>query len=228
MEEADVAYMVSQLEEMIPRLEAISGRRFSQAKFEEMLLISRDTSVLWGEVLATMKARPAPMSIFDAFVHLADGLGFDFGLLKEVQQINRSQREHLMRLLKKELWVIQGKRIAVWGLAFKPGTDDVREAPSLYFVPALAEGGAELTLWDPIAGEKFEEQHAGHRYADSPLAAAAEADAVLVLTDWPHLQEVDLEELRGIMACPIVIDGRNVFDPADMAARGFVYHSMGR
>jgi UDPglucose 6-dehydrogenase len=91
----------------------------------------------------------------DAFVQIADHLGYNFELLKEVQRINKTQREHLMQKIQHELWVIQDKVIAVLGLAFKPGTDDVRESPSLYFVPQLIEAGAKLRLWDPVGEEAF-------------------------------------------------------------------------
>ncbi len=163
----------------------------------------------------------------DAFIRLGDEVGFNLELLKEVQRINQGQREHLLRKLQQELWVIQDKVIAVWGLAFKPGTDDVRESPSLYFVPQLRERGAHLKLWDPAARAKFEAIHPGFSYAESPMEAARGADAILLLTDWPELKAIDLQALRATMRCPIVIDGRNQLDPAQMAQSGFTYHGMG-
>jgi UDPglucose 6-dehydrogenase len=164
----------------------------------------------------------------DAFVSMADELGYDFQLLKEVQSINKTQRDHLMRKMQHELWVLQNKKIAVWGLAFKPGTDDIRESPSLYFVPTLKEMGASLTLWDPIARDKFDEEYPGFEYADTPLDAAKDADAVLILTDWPQLKDIDPDTLKKQVNCPIIIDGRNLYDPAVMDAAGFTYISIGR
>ena len=164
----------------------------------------------------------------DAFVRMADELGYSLDILKQVQSINLEQREHLMSKLQKELWVVQDKKIAVLGLAFKPGTDDVRESPSLYFVPKLVEMGAELRLWDPIAAGKFDSIVPGHTYFDDPLACAEGADAVLILTDWPELKEMDLKALKETMQCPIVIDGRNIMTPDQAASEGLIYHSIGR
>jgi UDPglucose 6-dehydrogenase len=164
----------------------------------------------------------------DAFIRLGDECGYSLDLLKEVQSINRAQREHMMRKLRQELWVIQDKTVAVLGLAFKPGTDDVRESPSLYFIPQLLEQKAHLRLWDPIAREKFDELHPGIDYFDDPIECAKGADAVLLLTEWPAVKDMDLDALKEAMSCAVVIDGRNVFDPAEMQAKGFVYHSVGR
>ncbi len=164
----------------------------------------------------------------DAFVRMGDELGYSLDLLKEVQRINVNQKEHLMRKLQQELWVVEGKTIAVCGLAFKPGTDDVRESPSLYFVPRLLEKKAHLRLWDPIAREKFEVLYPGLNYCATPLECAQGADALLILTEWPEIRKLNIEELRKVMKCPIIIDGRNVFDPATMVKNGFTYHSIGR
>ncbi|MDA0989891.1 MAG: UDP-glucose/GDP-mannose dehydrogenase family protein [Verrucomicrobia bacterium] len=164
----------------------------------------------------------------DAFIRMGDELGYSLDILKAVQSINESQREHLMRKLQEELWVVQDKTITVLGLAFKPGTDDVRMSPSLYFVPQLLDRGAKLRLWDPIAQGKFDHLHPGLDYFATPLEAATGADAVLILTDWPEVKALDLGQLKAACQCPIVIDGRNVFSPADMAKNGFTYHSIGR
>jgi UDPglucose 6-dehydrogenase len=164
----------------------------------------------------------------DAFVRMGDELGYSLNLLKEVQKINQNQKEHLLRKLQQELWVVEDKTIAVLGLAFKPGTDDVREAPSLYFVPLLLEKKAHVRLWDPIARDKFDQIRPGLKYFDSPMECAKGADAVLILTEWPEVKALDLAELKKTMKCPIVIDGRNIFDPAVMAKHEFIYHSIGR
>lgn len=164
----------------------------------------------------------------DAFVRLGDEQGYRLNLLKEVQRINSSQKEHLMQKLQQELWVFEDKTIAVLGLAFKPGTDDIRESPALYFVPQLLERKARLRLWDPIARKNFEQIHPGLEYHDTPLECAEGADSVLILTDWPQIREIDLDKLKKTMKCPIIIDGRNVFEPVEMANCGFIYHSIGR
>lgn len=164
----------------------------------------------------------------DAFIRMGDELGYSLNILKEVQAINESQREHLSRKLQEELWVVQDKTISILGLAFKPGTDDVRMAPSLYFVPELLERGANLRLWDPQAAGKFDQIHPGLDYFDNPVECAEGADAVVILTDWPEVKALNLAELKKVCRCPIILDGRNVFDPADMEEHGFIYHSMGR
>ncbi len=164
----------------------------------------------------------------DAFVHLADQIGYNFELLKEVQRINRSQREHVMQKIQRELWVVQDKVVAILGLAFKPGTDDIREAPSLYFVAQLMEGRAHLKVWDPIAQEKFKEQFPDLEYFADPIECAKDADLLLILTEWPEVKSLDLDRLKKVMKCPVIVDGRNVFDPANIRAKGFTYHSVGR
>ncbi len=164
----------------------------------------------------------------DAFVQIADHLGYNFELLKEVQRVNKTQREHLMQKLQRELWVIQDKHVSVLGLAFKPGTDDVRESPSLYFVPQLIEAGAKLKLWDPVAEERFAQLYPQETYVKDPLECARGADLLLILTDWPQVKNLDLDQLKSVMKCPVIVDGRNMFDPAAMRARGFTYHSIGR
>jgi len=164
----------------------------------------------------------------DAFIHLSDQLGYDFQLLKEVQRINQNQREHMLQKIKHELWVMQDKTIAILGLAFKPGTDDLRQAPSLYFVPQLIEARAKLKLWDPIASDNFKKLYPDLTYCDDILDCAKDADMVLILTEWPEVRDLDLKKLKKAMAVPVVMDGRNVFDPAEMHRLGFIYHSMGR
>lgn len=164
----------------------------------------------------------------DAFIRMGDELGYSLNILKEVQKINVNQREHMMRKLQHELWVLEDKTIAILGLAFKPGTDDVREAASLYFVPQLLERKAKLKLWDPIAHEKFSQIHPGLSYFDTPLECCKDADAVLVLTEWPEVKNLDLKKLKAALKVPIVIDGRNVFEPADMEKNGFIYKCVGR
>lgn len=164
----------------------------------------------------------------DAFVHLADQLGYNFELLKEVQRINHAQREHVMQKIQHELWVVQDKVVSILGLAFKPGTDDIREAPSLYFVSQLLEQKAHLKLWDPIAQEKFQEVHPKLDYFADPLECAKDADLLLILTEWPEVVNLDLKKLKSVMKCPVIIDGRNTFDPKKMRDAGFTYHCVGR
>ena len=164
----------------------------------------------------------------DAFVQLADKLGYDFQLLKEVQRINKAQREHIMKKIKQELWVVQDKTVAIFGLAFKPETDDIREAPSLYFVPQLKALKAKVRAWDPIAEGKFKEEHPDTECFQDLYECAKGADLVLILTEWQAIRELDLQKLASVMAVPVMVDGRNVFNPEKARAAGFTYLSVGR
>jgi UDPglucose 6-dehydrogenase len=167
-----------------------------------------------------------------AFIYLAQEHGVDFSLLKEVENINRQRVDILMKKLRQALWVLHDKTIAVLGLAFKGGTDDTRESPSLRVVEALMEEGAALQLHDPKAMpllEKVLPQREGRlRYCDSPYAAASGAQALLVLTEWPEYRNLDWSRLRSEMEVPLVVDGRNLLDPAELRESGFEYISIGR
>ena len=164
----------------------------------------------------------------DAFVHISEKLGYSFDLLKDVQRINREQREHVFSKIKKELWVIENKDIAILGIAFKPGTDDYREAPALYFVKELEEHGARLKLWDPIAAPHFKKEFPQHTYCENLMDCIQGTDLVLVLTEWQEIRQLNIQDVKSAMKSPVVIDARNVFDPEVLRTAGFVYHSVGR
>ncbi len=163
-----------------------------------------------------------------AFTHIADQLGYDFRLLKEVQRINADQIQRFLKKVHDTLWIVKDKTIAVLGLAFKPNTDDMRLAPSLEIIGPLQKEGARIRAYDPKAMDKAKEFLPDIEYCESAYAAASGADALLVCTEWDEFRQLDLKKLRGVMEHPIVIDGRNVFDPKRMADLGFVYKSIGR
>jgi UDPglucose 6-dehydrogenase len=163
-----------------------------------------------------------------AFVHIADQLGYDFRLLKEVQQINAGQIQRFLKKIHDTLWIVKDKNLAVLGLAFKPNTDDMRLAPSLDIIRPLQKEGARIRAYDPKAMEKAREFLTDVEFCDSAYAAASGADALILCTEWDEFRALDLDKLRSVMAQPIVLDGRNVFDPKKMAALGFVYKSVGR
>jgi UDPglucose 6-dehydrogenase len=167
-----------------------------------------------------------------AFIHLAEEYGLDFSLLKEVENINRRRIDIFLKKVRQALWVLQDKTIAVLGLAFKPNTDDIREAPGLKIVNALLAEGARLRLHDPraIPASKGLLPEDGDKvvYCDDPYGAAQHAHGLLVLTEWPEYSSLDLQRLRDVMDVPVVVDGRNVFDPATMSKLGFEYLSIGR
>ncbi|OFW30821.1 MAG: hypothetical protein A3J28_04965 [Acidobacteria bacterium RIFCSPLOWO2_12_FULL_60_22] len=167
-----------------------------------------------------------------AFVRLAETHGVDFALLKEVERINQQRAELFLKKVRQALWVLSGKVIGVLGLAFKPNTDDIREAPSIQIVESLLAEGASLQLYDPRAmanmRQRFPEQEGKLRYCSSPYEAARGAHALLILTEWEEFRKLDLSRLREQMEVPILLDGRNLYDPASVRAAGFEYISVGR
>jgi UDPglucose 6-dehydrogenase len=163
-----------------------------------------------------------------AFIRIAERSGCDFSLLKEVEKINRGRIEHLVHKLKEELWVVRGKKVAVWGLAFKPNTDDVRFAPSIDLVRALLEEGAIISAYDPEAMEKAKAELPTIAYKKDPYQAAEDADAVVIVTEWDEFRRIDWNRLKGLVGRPLIIDGRNMATPQEMASFGFRYVSIGR
>jgi UDPglucose 6-dehydrogenase len=170
---------------------------------------------------------PKDLSAFSA---VARECGYEFRLLDEVMRINEEQRVRFLRKVKKALWTLRGKKLAVLGLAFKGGTDDIRESPAIALIRMLLKEGCEIRAYDPAAMERAREVLGTERitYANSPYEAANKADALLLLTDWPEFAQLDLSRLHATLAYPIVVDGRNLFDPAAMAEHGFQYYSVGR
>jgi UDPglucose 6-dehydrogenase len=166
-----------------------------------------------------------------AFRYVAEQLGVNFDLLREVQAINERQQENFVRKVASALWTLRGKRIGVLGLAFKGGTDDIRDSPAIAIAQSLLQKGCDITAFDPAASERASQVlPAGPcmRYVNDPYAAATDVDALLVLTDWDVFSSLDLGRLRSLLHYPIVIDGRNLFDPNAMAAACFDYLSVGR
>ena len=164
-----------------------------------------------------------------AFRAVARENGYDFRLLDEVMRINEDQRQRFLRKVHSALWTLRGKTLAVLGLAFKGGTDDIRESPALFLVQALQREGSKVIAYDPAAMERAREaMPSGITFADSAYEAARGADALLILTEWEEFANLDLNRLRQELKYPILIDGRNLYDPEVMAAQGFTYYSVGR
>jgi UDPglucose 6-dehydrogenase len=166
-----------------------------------------------------------------AFRYVAQELGVDFTLLKEVERINENQKERFFQKVRSALWTLRGKRLGVLGLAFKGGTDDIRESPALEIIQMLLEAGASVYAYDPAAMDRAKEvlpaSNSLH-YVQDAYAAADNADALLILTDWADFARMELPRLRYTLRYPIVIDGRNLFDLAKMQELGFTYLSVGR
>jgi len=166
-----------------------------------------------------------------AFRSVAEQLGIDFNLLTEVEKINLQQKKRFLNKVRSALWTLRGKRLAVLGLSFKGETDDIRESPAIEIVRMLLAEGCSVTAYDPAAMKRAEQvlpSGARLRYVEDSYAAAEDADALLILTDWQEFGALDMKRLNQSLRYPIVIDGRNLYDPNLMLEQGFTYLSTGR
>ena len=164
-----------------------------------------------------------------AMIRFADDAGYQFKILRSVEDVNTAQKSRLFAKIKKQLGSLKGKTIAVWGLAFKPRTDDMREAPSIPLIEALLAAGAKVRAYDPEA-TNVAKGIFGKRitYAASNYDALRNADALAIVTEWSEFRRPDFVRMRELMRAPIVFDGRNLFTPAQMKQNGFSYYSIGR
>ena len=163
-----------------------------------------------------------------AFIKITEQLGYNFGLLKEVQRINAEQMDRFVKKIIDTLWVLKEKKIGVLGLAFKQNTDDVRMSPAIVLCHRLQKEGALLRVYDPQAMEKAKTVLKDVTYFEDMNEVAEGCDALVVATEWPVFKKLDLERARKSMTHPIMFDGRNMFDPAEMERLGFIYKSIGR
>jgi UDPglucose 6-dehydrogenase len=163
-----------------------------------------------------------------AFIRIAGELGYDFALLKEVQSINARQMDRFVKKIVDTIWVLKDKTIGVLGLAFKQNTDDVRMSPAIDLCQRLQAQGAKLRVHDPKAMDKARAVLPNATYVDQMNDVADGCDALVIATEWPEFKELDLRKARSVMSHPILFDGRNLFDPAEMKELGFVYKSIGR
>ena len=166
-----------------------------------------------------------------AFSYIASRHCVDFSFLEEVERINTNRINNFLEKARQALWVLKGKTIAVWGLSFKPETADIRDAPSIGVVSSFVNEQARLRLYDPKASGHFKAlfpQNDQITYCDAALTAVEGADALLVVTEWSEFLEIDIREVADRMNVPLIIDGRNVYDPDEMRKNGFEYHGLGR
>jgi UDPglucose 6-dehydrogenase len=161
-----------------------------------------------------------------ALKQLASNSGYHFQLLSAVIEVNELQKRRVLGKLEKHLGKLRGKTVALLGLAFKPNTDDLREAPSLVLASRLLAEGADVRAWDPVADASSLLQ--GVRLCDSVLEAVADADAAVIVTEWDELRTLATEDVRGAMRRPLIIDGRNLLDPEQARSAGFTYEGVGR
>lgn len=166
-----------------------------------------------------------------AFRSVAEQMGVDFSLLTEVERINANQKKRFLAKVRAALWTLRGKKLAVLGLAFKGDTDDIRDSPAIEMVKMLIAEGCSITAYDPAAMERtravLPESDKMH-YAKGVYEAAEDADALLILTDWHEFGALDLDKLRKSLRYSIIVDGRNMYDPAKVADAGITYYSVGR
>ncbi len=164
-----------------------------------------------------------------AFVRIAEKLGYDFGILKEAQRVNDNQRRLLIKKITTLLWNLPKKTISVLGLSFKPDTDDIRYSPALDIVTLLRAEGAHIKVYDPKAMPKVKKLLGGGvEFCEDAYSAARSSDCLIVATEWNEFKELDFKKIKRLMRQPVVIDGRNIYDPKDMRALGFKYAGIGR
>jgi UDPglucose 6-dehydrogenase len=163
-----------------------------------------------------------------AFVRIAEKFGCDFALLKDVDRINQQRISQMVEKIRKELWVLRGKTISVWGLAFKPNTDDIRFAPSIALIKSLLREGVNVKAYDPEAMERSKSVFPDITYCSDLYQAAEGADAIVVATEWDEFRHVNWKRLLSIVEYPLVIDGRNMFCSEEIDCHGFRYIGVGR
>jgi UDPglucose 6-dehydrogenase len=165
-----------------------------------------------------------------AFYVVANQCNYDFGLLTEVMRINAEQRHRFLKKVRSALWTLRGKQLGVLGLAFKSDTDDIRESPATAIIEALLKEGAQVRVYDPAASARAKQSlpKSGVAYGDDPYDTASGCDALLILTEWKEFANLNLARLHSILKYPVVVDGRNLYNPEQMANAGLIYHSIGR
>jgi UDPglucose 6-dehydrogenase len=163
-----------------------------------------------------------------AFIRVGETANVDMSLLREVEAINRERIDYFVRKARRTLWVLNGKRIGILGLAFKPGTDDVRFAPSLELIRRLLDEHAQVQVYDPQAMENTKSIFPTIRYCDAADQVAEGADALMIVTEWEQFKNLDWNNVKTMMSRPLIMDGRNLLNGSEMIALGFEYHGVGR
>ncbi len=164
----------------------------------------------------------------EALAAIAEELDVEAALIRQISQINREQRERFFDAIQQELWVLQDKTLAIWGLSFKPNTDDLREAPSVALAQKLIKAGAKLRVHDPVAMPAFKKVVPEAYFARDPLDATSGADALLVCTEWPQYREIDLAKVKATLRVPLIFDGRNCLDRTRAEELGMTLIGIGK
>jgi len=164
----------------------------------------------------------------DAFIHLAHNHGYNFELLKIVRKINDEQKSFFIKKITEALWIVKNKNIGVLGLSFKPNTDDIRNSIAIEIIKILKDSGAKIKAYDPQAMPKAKSEIKGVKFCKTPYQAAQKSDCLLMMTEWEEFKKLDLFKIKKLLRQPIIIDGRNIFEPSVMKKLGFIYKCMGR
>lgn len=164
----------------------------------------------------------------NAFIHIADRLGYDFGMLREVRKINEAQKDVLVKKIERALWNLPGKTIGILGLSFKPDTDDIRSAPAIDIIGRLKAAGCNIQAYDPKAMDKARTALKNIKFCKNPYEAARMSDCLVIMTEWNEFKELDFKRIRENLRQPIIVDGRNIYNPKNMKKMGFRYIGMGR
>ncbi len=164
----------------------------------------------------------------DALAHISEELGLDAPMIRLISDTNKGQLQRFYDKIEKELWVVNDKTLAIWGLAFKPNTDDLREAPALRLIDMLKKAGAKLRVHDPVAMPNTRKVHPDLYYAKDPLDACQGADALIVCTEWPHYRDTDLTKVKASLRVPMIFDGRNCIDRKKAADLGMTLFGIGK
>ncbi|MFA5062770.1 MAG: UDP-glucose/GDP-mannose dehydrogenase family protein [Candidatus Omnitrophota bacterium] len=164
----------------------------------------------------------------DAFVHISEKIGYDFNLLKSVKKINEAQLSFVLKKIKDLLWIIKDKRIGVLGLAFKSNTDDIRNSPAIELIKILQKEGAKIRVYDPQAIKKARNVLRDVAFCADVYSVCRGADCLLIATEWDEFKKLDFIRVKKLLNRPIIIDGRNLFNPKDLVKSGFCYASIGR
>jgi UDPglucose 6-dehydrogenase len=164
-----------------------------------------------------------------AFIHISETMGYSFDMLKEVDKINEQQKDMAVGKISEMLWNLPEKVIGVWGLSFKPNTDDIRCAPSIDIIKKLIAAGARIKAFDPVAMENAKKELGDKiEYCRDAYEVAEGADCIVLMTEWNEFKEIDLKRVKDIMNQPTILDGRNIYDPQRVKGMGFKYAGIGR
>jgi UDPglucose 6-dehydrogenase len=164
----------------------------------------------------------------DAFINISEKLGYSFELLKSVKEINQQQKTFFLNKIKDALWRIKDKTIGVLGLSFKPNTDDIRNAPSMEIIQALQAEGAKVKVYDPQAMKKAKEILNKAIFCKDPYDTSRDCDCLLIITEWDEFKELDFLKIKKLLKRPLIIDGRNIYEPQNLEKLGFTYVGIGR